>query len=317
MRSVLTVYRKELSDHFSSNKFLILLALIYIAGLSSTYVALSSIRESASSLGGGNVFLYLFTTGGDILPSFITFISFFVPIIGIIFGFDAINSEKNSGNLSRLLSQPIYRDSVINGKFLAGIATLAIIISSIVFIISGVGLFSIGVPPTTEEILRIFSFIFICISYGGFWMGLSILFSVIMEKTAASILTAIAIWIFLMFFLPIIANAIANAMVPLADNATMAEQIRNYTINQSISRISPSTLFIEAITVILLPKEGTILVNPVAYQQSYSSKMLLNPLSIGQSLIQVWPQLVVIVALAIICFAISYIIFMRQEIRST
>ena len=151
-------------------------------------------------------------------------------------------------------------------------------------------------------------------------MGLSILFSVIMEKTAASILTAIAIWIFLMFFLPIIANAIANAVVS-PESASVADQLRNYTIEHSISRISPATLFAEAITVLLVPMGGNILVNPVAYEQSYSmiqsGQMLLNPLSIGQSLIQVWPQLVVIVALAIICFAISYIIFMRQEIRST
>lgn len=313
MRSILTVYRKELTDHFSSNKFLILLALIYIAGLSSTYVALQNIRESASGL-GKNVFLYLFTTGGDVLPSFITFISFFIPIIGIIFGFDAINSEKNSGNLSRVLSQPIYRDSVINGKFLAGITTLSIIIASIVFIISGIGLFSIGVPPTSEEILRIFFFIFICIFYGGFWMGLSILFSVIMEKTAASILTAIAIWIFLMFFLPIIANAIANA-VASPESASVADQVRNYTIEHSISRISPSTLFTEAIVILLVPVGGHLLFRPIL--EAEVSQMILNPLSIGQSLIQVWPQLVVIVALAIICFAISYIIFMRQEIRST
>ena len=313
MRSILTVYRKELTDHFSSNKFLILLALIYIAGLSSTYVALTNIREAASSL-SSNVFLYLFTTGGDVLPSFITFISFFIPIIGIIFGFDAINSEKNSGNLSRVLSQPIYRDSVINGKFLAGITTLSIIIASIVFIISGIGLFSIGVPPTSEEILRIFFFIFICIFYGGFWMGLSILFSVIMEKTAASILTAIAIWIFLMFFLPIIANAIANAVVS-PESASVADQVRNYTIEHSISRISPSTLFTEAIVILLVPVGGHLLFRPVL--EAEVSQMILNPLSIGQSLIQVWPQLVVIVALAIICFAISYIIFMRQEIRST
>jgi len=313
MRSILTVYRKELTDHFSSNKFLVLLALIYIAGLSSTYVALQNIRESASVL-GKHVFLYLFTTGGDVLPSFITFISFFIPIIGIIFGFDAINSEKNSGNLSRVLSQPIYRDSVINGKFLAGITTLSIIIASIVFIISGIGLFSIGVPPTSEEILRIFFFIFICIFYGGFWMGLSILFSVIMEKTAASILTAIAIWIFLMFFLPIIANAIANAVVS-PESASVADQVRNYTIEHSISRISPSTLFNEAIVILLVPVGGHLLFRPVL--EAEVSQMILNPLSIGQSLIQVWPQLVVIVALAIICFAISYIIFMRQEIRST
>jgi len=314
MRSILTVYRKELSDHFSSNKFLILLALIYIAGLSSTYVALTNIREAASSL-SDNVFLYLFTTGGDVLPAFITFISFFVPIIGIIFGFDAINSEKNSGNLSRLLSQPIYRDSVINGKFLAGITTLTIIITSIVIIISGIGLFAIGVPPSADEILRLIFFIFICVIYGGFWMGLAILFSVIMEKTAASILTAIAIWIFFMFFLPIIANAIANSMAPLPENASIAAQIRNFNIDHAISRISPSTLFTEAIVVLLLPVGGQLYFRPVVQEEL--SRMILNPLSIGQSMIQVWPQLVAITALAIICFALSYVIFMRQEIRST
>jgi len=319
MRSVLTVFRKELSDHFCSNKFLVLLALIYVSGLSSTYVALTNIREAASSL-DKHVFLYLFTTGGDVLPSFITFINFFIPIIGIIFGFDAINSERNSGNLSRVLSQPIYRDSLINGKFLAGVATLFIIISSIVIIISGIGLFAIGVPPTSEEILRLFFFVIICVIYGGFWMGLSMLFSVIMEKPTASILTSISIWIFLMFFLPIIANAVANAIVPL-DGASAADQIRNYSIETAISRISPATLFSEAIVVLLVPVGGNIFINAVGYLQSYdllqSGKMILSPLSLGQSLIQVWPQLVVIIALAIICFAASYIIFMRQEIRAT
>ncbi len=313
MRSILIVYRKELSDQFSSKKFLILLGLIYIAGLASTYVALQNIRDVASAL-DKHVFLQLFITGGDTLPSFIAFIPFFIPIIGIIFGFDAINSEKNSGNLSRVLSQPIYRDSVINGKFLAGITTLTIIIGSIVFIIAGVGLTSIGVPPSSEEILRIFFFIFICVIYGGFWMGLSILFSVIMDKVAASMLTAIALWIFFMFFLPIIASAIANSMVPL-ENATSADQARHFIINQNILRISPSTLFTESIAILLIPIGGHFMLQPIL--ESDVARMIANPLSLSQSMIQIWPQLVAITALAIICFAISYIIFMKQEIRST
>jgi len=313
MKGIFTVYRKELTDYFSSKKFIILLGLVYLAGLSSVYVSLQNIRTAASAL-DKNVFLKLFTTGGDALPSFMIFISFFIPIIGIVFGFDAINSEKNSGNLSRLLSQPIYRDSVINGKFLAGITTMSIIISSIVFIIAGIGLRSIGVPPTSEEILRIFLFIVICIFYGTFWMGLSMLFSVIMKKTAASILTSMAIWIFLMFFLPIIANAIANAVAPL-DNATTSVQIKNYIISHNIVRISPSTLFSESIAILLIPTGGHFLLRPVL--SSDVSRMLLSPLSLSQSLIQIWPQLVAIIALAIICFAISYIIFMKQEIRST
>jgi len=313
MKGIFTVYRKELTDYFSSKKFIILLGLVYLAGLSSVYVSLQNIRTAASAL-DKNVFLKLFTTGGDALPSFMIFISFFIPIIGIVFGFDAINSEKNSGNLSRLLSQPIYRDSVINGKFLAGITTMSIIISSIVFIIAVIGLRSIGVPPTSEEILRILFFIVICIFYGTFWMGLSMLFSVIMEKTAASILTSMAIWIFLMFFLPIIANAIANAVAPL-DNATTSVQVKNYIINHNIIRISPSTLFSESIAILLIPTGGHFLLRPVL--SSDVSRMLLSPLSLSQSLIQIWPQLVAIIALAIICFAISYIIFMKQEIRST
>jgi len=313
MKGIFTVYKKELTDYFSSKKFIILLGLVYLAGLSSVYVSLQNIRAVASAL-DKNVFLKLFTTGGDALPSFMVFISFFIPIIGIVFGFDAINSEKNSGNLSRLLSQPIYRDSVINGKFLAGITTMSIIISSIVFIIAGIGLRSIGVPPTSEEILRIIFFIVICIFYGTFWMGLSMLFSVIMEKTAASILTSMAIWIFLMFFLPIIANAIANAIAPL-DNATTSMQVKNYIINHNILRISPSSLFTESIAILLIPTGGHFLLRPVL--SSDVGRMLLNPLSLSQSMIQIWPQLVAIIALAIICFAISYIIFMKKEIRST
>jgi ABC-2 type transport system permease protein len=45
--------------------------------------------------------------------------------------------------------------------------------------------------------------------------------------------------------------------------------------------------------------------------------MILNPLSLDQSLLIVWPQLTVLIALTAICFAVCYIVFMRQEIRST
>jgi len=105
-------------------------------------------------------------------------------------------------------------------------------------------------------------------------------------------------------------------MVPL-DNASTAEQVKNYIIEHNILRISPSTLFSESITTLLVPTGGHMLLNPQAFVATDLGKMLLSPLSLGQSLIQVWPQLVAIIALAIICFALSYIIFMRQEIRAT
>jgi len=315
MKSVLTIYRKELADYFSSKKFLILLALVYLTGLTSIYASIQNIRSAAQSSTDVFVFLKLFTTSGDVLPSFLFFLSFFIPIIGIVFGFDAINTERSSKNLSRLLSQPIYRDSIINGKFLAGITTMAIIIGSMIMIIAGIGLRVIGVPPNSEEILRILIFMFMCICYGTFWMALSMLFSVILDKTATSILTSIAIWIFFFFFVQIIASAVANAIAPVNESATLATQIKNFNIDLGIKRFSPSYLFTEAITILLVPSGSQFILRAVTTTDI--SKMILNPLSLGQSLVQVWPQIVAIVALAIICFSISYIVFIKQEIRST
>ena len=62
---------------------------------------------------------------------------------------------RKTGTLSRLLSQPIYRDAVINGKFFAGIVTIAVMLFSIILLISGMGLRMIGVPPSSEELVRL------------------------------------------------------------------------------------------------------------------------------------------------------------------
>ncbi len=170
MRGALTVYRKELADYFSSKIFIILLAVINIIGLGFVYIAIQGIKSAPTSTDQNLlikvfidefIYLKLFTVGQILNFNFVSFLGIFLPLIGILFGFNAINSERNSGNLSRLLAQPIYRDSLINGKFFAGITTIAIMISSIVFIIIGIGIRSIGVPPTSEEILRIFVFIIV------------------------------------------------------------------------------------------------------------------------------------------------------------
>jgi ABC-2 type transport system permease protein len=41
-----------------------------------------------------------------------------------------------------------------------------------------------------------------------------------------------------------------------------------------------------------------------------------SALDIGQSLMVIWPQLTALAALSIVCFGVSYIAFMRREIRS-
>jgi len=324
MRGLLTVFNKELADYFISWRGIILFGVVLLTAVFAIYGpsgALQNIRAELSSttqLGATQfVFLKLFTTSGQGSQSFLYFISaFLVPIIGIALGFDAINSEKNNGTLSRLLSQPIYRDTVFNGKFFAGITTIAIMLTSIILLISGLGLNIIGVPPSSEEAFRLFLFIVLGTLYGAFWLGLAMLFSTFLQRVATSALAAIAVWIFFLIFMLMISTFIANTMVPIDETSATQEIFRNIGIQITASRASPIFLFQEATTVILAPGARTMS-EYLQLQQSAGTGFVSSTLPLGQSLLTIWPHLVTFIAITTVLFAISYYKFMREEIRST
>jgi ABC-type transport system involved in multi-copper enzyme maturation permease subunit len=119
MAGTLTVAEKEMKDQVGSKRFLILFGfMILLSGLAA-YQGVDFIKNNSEA-----TFVFIFS-GAVFSFSFIQTMVMFGPILGMAFGFDAINKERTTGTLSVLLGQPIYRDSVINGKFLAGAAALA------------------------------------------------------------------------------------------------------------------------------------------------------------------------------------------------
>lgn len=296
---MITIIRKELADYFSSIRCFILFLLVFVASAAALYAAQQGIRGANTE--SGFIFTGLFTTGGNI-PSLVTFIALLVPVIGIALGFDAINNERSTGTLNRILSQPIYRDSVINGKFLAGMVTLAIMIFAAMLLVGGYGLRMIGVPPAAEEIIRLFIYFVAVVIYGAFWMGLAILFSILFRSLAVSLLCPLAIWI-------LIGNPVFNPYVSFIVPA-ITNSIGTYLM---LLRISPYWLFAEATTALLDPLFRGLGILTV----SDTTGMLYRPLSLEQSLLLVWPQLTSLICLTVICFAVSYVVFMRQEIRAT
>jgi len=317
MRGLMTVFRKELAGDFTSWRFLILFAMVALAGVFTLYIDSQNILAQAAE-SNQFVFLKLYTTADETLPGMLQFLNmmavFFVPIVGIALGFDAINEERNSGTMSRLLSQPIYRDAVINGKFLAGVVTIAIMVTSIVLLVAGAGLRMIGVPPNSEEVIRLMLFLVVTIFYGAFWLGLSILFSIFFRRVATSALASIAVWIFLFFFMPMLAGIVANFMVPL-EGAGTEVYLSNLGVQSAVLQASPVRLYQEAISVVLVPGART-LGQTIQILGAGGYRLIPNPLSLGQSLLLVWPHMVSLIALTAVCFAVSYIKFMREEIRA-
>jgi ABC-2 type transport system permease protein len=316
---MLAIIRKELADYFNSIRFLVLFLLVLVAGGCGLYAAQQGIRaaleQSQAVTEGGFIFLALFTSSWGGLPILTLAIAIIVPITGIVLGFDTINSERSGGTMSRLLAQPVYRDSVINGKFLAGIMAMALIVGTTILLVAGYGLRMIGVPPTAEEIIRLFLFLVIIIIYGAFWMGLAMLFSVVFRRAAGSLLIPIVIFLIFYFFWVFLGfgQAIAEAVAPIIAGTDVATQIQQAGLQQTIMRLSPSFIFQEAYIVLLVPMWkglGAITYSDLAY-------ILPNPLSLGQCLLVIWPHMVGLISLSAICFGISYIVFMKQEIRAT
>ena len=196
--------------------FILLHSLLQMCIRDRLYTALTNIGAAIklNDPDGSFLFLKLFTVSDGTLPSFTVFVSFLGPLLGIALGFDAINSEQNKGTLSRILSQPIHRDYLINAKFVGALIVIGVMLFVLGFLVMGFGLISIGIPPTAEEFLRVIVFILISICYVAFWLNLSIFFSIKFRQAATSALACVAIWLFFSIFYNMIINLIGKAISP-------------------------------------------------------------------------------------------------------
>ena len=317
----MVVAGKEFADHLWSARFVVLLAVLGLAALIPMYFAADTIRTAASSVNGASsIFLFLFTlapnvgTTGVQLPGAWEFVAIVGPLLGIAFAFDAVNGERANGTLPRLLSQPIFRDDVINGKFAAGLTVIGLVLTLIVGVIAAFGIIRLGIVPGAEELLRIVFWLILTFLYVSLWLAFGLLLSVLIRRAATSALVAFGVWLLLTFFGGLITQLIGGYLAPLTGTAD--QQAQNLALQQTITRLLPDTLYREASLAILNPQVSAV-TNPATiggYQQAAQRVPSLQ--SLDQSVLLVWPHLVTMLAITAAFFAIAYIRFMRQEVRA-
>jgi ABC-2 type transport system permease protein len=307
------VMLKELSDHLTSVRMRVLEWLIVLVALAALYGAIQQIKDTTAE--DPFLFLRLFTTSRDPLPSFVSFLSFLVPLMAIGLGFDSVNGEHNRRTLSRILAQPIYRDALLFGKFLAGLATLSISLVTLWLLVIGLGLLLIGIPPGAEEIARSFVFLLVTIVYAGVWLALALLFSILFRSAATAALVTLGIWLLITFIWPVLAGAIAQIIVPPDPRyAALGLQTPGTAmLEQILSRFSPSTLFAEVVVALLDPTTRAL--GPI-YLSQLQGAVLGAPLPLASSVLIAWPQIVGMIATVMVLFVIGYVVFQRQEVRA-
>ena len=211
------------------------------------------------------------------------------------------------GLLLNMFGSAIKDNGTLTGIFLI----IGALLFALGLLVMGCGLIAIGIPPTPEEFWRIILFIITGIFYVAFWLNLSIFFSIRFKQAATSALACVAIWLFFSVFYNMIINLVGKALSPSAwasDYQVIAYQ--RFMLN--LLRFAPSELFNEATMTLLMPSVRSL--GPLTMEQVHGA--IPSPLPLGQSLLVVWPQLTGLIAATVVCFALSYVSFMRKEVRS-
>ena len=300
---------KEIADHFTSILVVVLVVVVTMAAVVVVSLGIGPIKETTAE--DPFLFLRLFTRSSP-LP-LVGLLSFLVPLIAIGLGFDAVNGEHNRRTLSRILSQPIYRDALLFGKFAGGLFTLTVGLIVLWLLVIGLGLLGLGIPPNAEEMARALVLLAVTIAYAGFWFALALLCSIVFRSAATAALVSLGLWLFMTILWPLFAPVLANVITSAGDILGVLES------QQAIARLSPVVLFNEVVAVVLDPSIRSS-------QQSMLAGLGLAliergaipnaPIPLVQSVLIVWPQIVGLVAGTILLFVIGYIVFQRQEVRA-
>lgn len=319
----MVVAAKEFADHVLSVRFFVLLLVLGLAAGIPLFLATQRIHDLASQVSGAQaVFVALFIIGPQDVSIFGLdvsvqgFIGIAAPLLGIAFAFDAVNGERSQGTLPRLVAQPIHRDDVINGKFVASLGAITLVLASVVLLISGFGLLRLGIVPAGSEVLRLIIWFVMTVVYVAVWLAFGLLLSVIVQRAATAALIGFGAWLGIAMFGRFLLNLLLGAIAPVTSATAVDQALGLYQLHAFVLRLLPTTLYSEASSVLLNPSLTATSTPATLGQLTQAQQQIPTLLSLDQSLLLVWPHLVALVALSVICFAVAYIQFMRQEVRA-
>jgi ABC-2 type transport system permease protein len=230
MRPELIVAGKEFRDHVTSKRFLIIFAILLlvcayaiVSGMDNYNKTLDNYKQNqqqpwfqqqiaelqkqitdAQARGDSQEMIDSLQSQIDSMlnPSMPSILTFFYSlgqyfaligmVLGIALGFDLITREKEEGSLKSLLSHPVYRDSVINGKTLGAIAVLVTSMGAAFLLTLAIVLF-FGVVPSADEFLRIAALFIMALLFCLTFFAVAMAASTVAKNSSMAVLFALGI----------------------------------------------------------------------------------------------------------------------------
>lgn len=328
---VFTVAGKEFTDHLTSRKFLVILALLLMFALLGMHQGIDQYNKNLESynqqlqVAGDSAGPGMMPERPSILSVFGYLVSSLIPfggMLAIATGFDLISKEKESRSLKTLLSHPVYRDEVINGKALGGFAALGVALVT-AFALTLAVLLVFSIVPTAGEVVAIGVIGFASLLYLLAFFALALALSVVTKESGHAVIYGLALFFAIAFLLPVFGTVLGDVVAgdppqrpempvavdgrPVDEAVWMAyeEECRQHTgemeeyrgrrqvVTDTVNLFSPITSYYAV-------------VQPVADPSGTPPEDAAD---------QIWRGVAALIVFSSVFFAVAYGKFMRMDIR--
>jgi ABC-2 type transport system permease protein len=216
---ILTIAKKEFTDHVSDNTFLLSFSVLLIVMVAGAYVQVINAQDQAySETLRGNIleegqtwklngpeFTYLVAEPFSLLGVF----------VAIALSFNSINKERSEGSLKVLLSYPISKSKIIIGKLIGGLLVVSLVATSTMTIVFSIVMYYLGIPVTSDYLSRIVSVTSLGIILLFFYLCVGTAVSVVIQDTSAALMGILLIMVALRPDLGTILLTIVSLVSPI------------------------------------------------------------------------------------------------------
>ena len=137
-------------------------------------------------------------------------IGYVLSLIALLFTFDSVAGERESGTLRLMLANSVPRHTVLIGKFLGALMSISIPFALAVLVNLLVFSMSSAIHLSADAWGRLGIICFVALLYTGLFLTLGLLVSARVQRSAVSLVMLLLTWVTLVVFMPSVLALIAS-----------------------------------------------------------------------------------------------------------
>lgn len=320
------VARKEIADQMNSNKFLIVFGLLLLLTAAMSFQGAQTYQDSMES--------FQESQNSDSMTGFApekpTILDAFTMLTqGINFGliggllalmlsFNTVSGERDRNTLKLLTSYPLHRDSIITGKFVAGIFTLTVASAASFMVASAIIIGMTGAAVTGAAAARILLMLGGTVLYMSCIYGMGTLLSTVFKDSSTALTGGILALVLFALVIPQMSFMVADFLVEDQEDTTditvgeggntgLSESFeKRMNIRNTIEKTVPTGSYGNFMSYMLGQDPSSVGVTSPGEESAEPSVMESLKSSLG--------NLGLLAGEAILFFGASFVIFTRQEV---